>query len=97
MFCWLRVRRLSTDAVKLAMRHNVDIVFLERDGDPLGRVWHAKLGSTTKIRKAATGGQLGPDGLRWIRAWLLAKLDQSDGLYTRSEKTPVATRRLSGR
>jgi CRISPR/Cas system-associated endonuclease Cas1 len=34
---------LSTDAVKLAMRHNVDIVFLERDGDPLGRVWHTKL------------------------------------------------------
>ena len=28
---------LSTDAVKLAMRHNVDVVFLERDGDPIGR------------------------------------------------------------
>lgn len=66
---------LSTDAVKLAMRFNVDIVFLERDGDPIGRVWHAKLGSTTKIRKRQLEASLGPDGLRWTRAWLLAKLD----------------------
>ena len=71
---------LSTDAVKLAMRYNVDIVFLERDGDPIGRVWHAKLGSTTKIRKRQLEASLGPDGLRWIRAWLLAKLDNQTTL-----------------
>ena len=71
---------LSVDAVKLSMRHNVDIVFLERDGDPVGRVWHAKLGSTTKIRKRQLEVSLGPDGLRWVRAWLLAKLDQQTGL-----------------
>lgn len=66
---------LSTDAVRLAMRHNVDIVFIEQQGDPIGRVWHAKLGSTTKIRKRQLEASLGPDGLRWVRAWLLAKLD----------------------
>ncbi|MBC7571626.1 MAG: CRISPR-associated endonuclease Cas1 [Spirosoma sp.] len=71
---------LSVDAVKLAMRHNVDIVFLERDGDPVGRVWHAKLGSTTKIRKRQLETSLGPDGLRWVRAWLLAKLDRQTEL-----------------
>ena len=70
---------LSTDAVKLAMRYNVDIVFLERDGDPIGRVWHAKLGSTTKIRKRQLEASLGADGLRWIRTWLLAKLDNQAG------------------
>ncbi|MEZ0608931.1 CRISPR-associated endonuclease Cas1 [Fibrella sp. WM1] len=76
---------LSTDAVKLAMRFNVDIVFLERDGDPLGRVWHAKLGSTTKIRKRQLEASLGPDGLRWVRSWLLAKLEQQGG-FIRSLK-----------
>ncbi len=70
---------LSTDAVKLAMRHNVDIVFLERDGDPLGRVWHTKLGSTTRIRKRQLETSLNADGLRWIRTWLLAKLDNQAG------------------
>ncbi len=71
---------LSTDAVKLALRYNVDIVFLERDGDPIGRVWHSKLGSTTKIRKRQLEASLGAEGLRWIRAWLLAKLDNQAGL-----------------
>ncbi len=71
---------LSTDAVRLAMRHNVDIVFIEQQGDPIGRVWHAKLGSTTKIRKRQLEASLGPDGLRWVRSWLLAKLENQTGL-----------------
>ena len=32
---------LSTEAVKLALEHNVDILFSEYDGQPLGRVWHS--------------------------------------------------------
>lgn len=42
---------LSTDAIRLAIMNNVDIVITEKDGHPLGCVWHSKLGSTTKIRK----------------------------------------------
>lgn len=70
---------LSTDAVRLAMRHNVDVVFIEQYGDPIGRVWHAKLGSTTKIRKRQLEASIGADGLRWVRTWLLAKLDNQAG------------------
>lgn len=77
---------LSTDAVKLAMRHNVDIVFIEQQGDPIGRVWHAKLGSTTKIRKRQLETSLGPDGLRWVRSWLLAKLDNQTGFIRNLKK-----------
>lgn len=66
---------LSTDAVKLAMRHNVDLVFLEQHGDPIGRVWHTKLGSTTKIRKRQLEASLGPEGLRWVKTWLMTKVD----------------------
>ncbi|TAE21060.1 MAG: CRISPR-associated endonuclease Cas1 [Cytophagales bacterium] len=71
---------LSTDAVRLAMRHNVDLVFIEQQGDPIGRVWHAKLGSTTKIRKRQLEASLGAEGLRWTKTWLLAKLDNQAGL-----------------
>lgn len=65
---------LSTDAVKLAMMHNVDIVFVSYDGHPYGRVWHSKLGSTTKIRKAQLEASLNETGLSWIRQWLAAKV-----------------------
>ncbi len=66
---------LSTDAIRLAMRHNVDIVFVEQSGEPIGRVWHAKFGSTTKIRKAQLEASLGSVGVVWVKRWLLAKLD----------------------
>lgn len=66
---------LSTDAVRLAMRHNVDIVFVEQSGDPIGRVWHAKFGSTTKIRKTQLEASLGAVGVVWTKRWLLTKLD----------------------
>jgi CRISP-associated protein Cas1 len=66
---------LSTDAVRLAMQHNVDLIFVEQDGSPMGRVWHSKLGSTTKIRKAQLLASLSGVGVRWVRAWVLAKMD----------------------
>src|SRR3989304_2944826 len=42
---------ITTDAIKLAMDHNIDIIFLDEFGGPFGRVWHSKLGSTTLIRR----------------------------------------------
>lgn len=66
---------LSTDAIRLAMMHNVDLLFVEHDGSPIGRVWHSKLGSTTKIRKAQLEASMAAEGLRWVKSWLLTKLD----------------------
>jgi CRISPR/Cas system-associated endonuclease Cas1 len=37
---------LSTDAIELAHLHNIDLVFLDRFGDPFARVWLTKMGST---------------------------------------------------
>lgn len=66
---------LSSDAVKLAMQHNIDIVFLEKNGQPYSRVWHCKLGSTTLIRKEQLKASLGPAALAYTQQWLGAKLD----------------------
>ena len=42
---------ISTQAVVLALENNIDIIFLDKYGDPVGRVWHSKMGSTTMIRR----------------------------------------------
>jgi len=42
---------ITTDAIKMAMENNIDIVFVDEYGTPYGRVWHPKLGSTTLIRR----------------------------------------------
>src|SRR5207249_3761083 len=42
---------LSTDAIRLALEHHVDIALLDKHGEPYGRFWHARLGSTTLLRR----------------------------------------------
>ena len=42
---------ISTDAIKLALQNEIDIVFLSGYGRPLGRIFPCKLGGTTLTRK----------------------------------------------
>ncbi len=65
---------LSTDAIALAVKYNIDIVIVENNGHPLGRFWHSKLGSTTKIRKKQLESSLNNNGITWTKAWIELKL-----------------------
>ena len=65
---------LSTDAIILALKFNVDILFVDFDGHPLGRVWHSKLGSTTRIRKMQLQASLNETGLKWVKDWVITKM-----------------------
>lgn len=70
---------ITTDAIALALKHNIDIVVVENDGHPMGRFWHSKLGSTTKIRKQQLEASLNKTGLDWVKTWIAGKLtNQSD-------------------
>jgi CRISPR-associated protein Cas1 len=66
--------QLSTDAIELAISHNIDLVFLGRDGDPFARVWQTKMGSTAAIRRRQIEVAEGPEGLALVREWVEAKL-----------------------
>lgn len=65
---------LSANAVKLAMQNNIDIVFLEYNGQPYGRVWHSKLGSTTRIRKEQLKASLGEAAVVYVLMWIGEKM-----------------------
>jgi CRISPR-associated protein Cas1 len=64
---------ISTDAIILAMKNNVDIIVFEGDGTPAGRFWHSRPGSTSKIRKKQLETSLNDEGLKWIKLWLSLK------------------------
>jgi len=42
---------ISTQAISLALENNIDLIFLNQYGFPIGRVWFAKMGSTALIRR----------------------------------------------
>ncbi|MBU1153785.1 CRISPR-associated endonuclease Cas1 [bacterium] len=66
---------ISTDAIKFAMDNNIDIIFLDQFGEPYGRVWHSKLGSTTLIRRRQLEIAEKEAGLDLAKEWITTKLD----------------------
>ncbi len=66
---------LSTDAVRLALMNNIDIIFTQSDGFPMGRIWHSKLGSTTKIRKRQLEASLGKEAVTFTKSWIFEKMN----------------------
>ena len=83
---------LSTDAIQLAVEHNIDILFLDKFGDPYGRVWHGRPGSTTAIRRAQLRIADTEDGVRLALGWMLCKLDNQLGLLeeARTKRTRLS-------
>ena len=66
---------LSSDAVKLAVEHNIDIIFLEKSGKPYGRIWHDKLGSTARIRQRQLNLATTDEGLEIGKQFIIQKFE----------------------
>ena len=66
---------ITTDAIKFAVENNIDIVFLDNFGDPYGRVWHSKLGSTTYIRRRQLEISDKKEGFQLAKAWIGTKIE----------------------
>jgi CRISPR-associated protein Cas1 len=96
---------LSSDVVALATANNIDIVFLDKFGDPIARVWPPRMGSTAAIRRRQFEAEAAPEGLAVAREWVAAKLRHQaeflDELYRRRPgqagvfEGPIATIRAS--
>ncbi|ASW42770.1 CRISPR-associated endonuclease Cas1 [Clostridium isatidis] len=66
---------VTTDALKLAIENNIDVVFLEYNGQPFGRVWHSKLGSITTIRRNQLKLCEMELGTEFVKEWISQKID----------------------
>jgi CRISP-associated protein Cas1 len=67
---------LTTDALELAIVHNIDVLLLNQYGDPLGRFWQTRMGSTAAIRRRQLEVAAQAEGLELARGWVEAKLRQ---------------------
>ena len=80
---------LSSDVVALATVNNIDIVFLDKFGDPIARVWPPRMGSTAAIRRRQLEAASAPEGLTVAREWVAAKLrHQSEFLEELCRRRP---------
>lgn len=77
---------LSTDALKMATENNIDVIFLDEFGDPYGRVWHSKLGSTVLIRRKQLEISSTKDGFELAKGWIIRKIENQIDFVERLKK-----------
>lgn len=73
--CLHAATRLSHEVVMTAIEHNTDVLFVDRKGFPVGRLWSHHFGSIATIRKHQLGFAQSRAGVDWIRGLLGRKLD----------------------
>ncbi len=66
---------ISTQAIAQALENNIDIIFLDSYGDPLGRVWFAKMGSTALIRRRQLEAAAEPLGVHLVIELIQQKME----------------------
>ena len=82
---------ISSEAVKLAVNNNIDIVFMNKFGEPYARVYPCKLGGTTLTRKEQARAYLNEKGYYLVKKFLEAKIKNQIFLIKRLNKTRDGT------
>ncbi len=92
---WISTSALiSTDAVHSAMENNIDIVFLDKYGDPYARIWHPKIGSTTLIRRRQLEASESEKGIILVKEWCSTKMKNQAALLRKLRKTRPENQKL---
>ena len=71
---------VSSDAVLLAVEHQVDLLFVDAVGQPGGRVWSVRYGSVSDIRRRQLDFLYSPAALDWVRELVLEKINNQIAL-----------------
>ena len=75
--------RITSDAVLLAIEHEIDIIFSDKNGIPEGRIWSVRYGSISTIRRNQSEFVYSKQAIEWIKDILIQKIhNQIALLYT---------------
>ena len=75
-----RGAQITSDAVMLAVEHEIEIIFMDRSGNPIGRIWSPKYGSISSIRKGQLNFTFTHDAVDWIKSVIAQKIENQQAL-----------------
>jgi len=75
-----KAARITSDAIILAIKHQVDVLFVNDLGNPEGRVWSVQYGSISNIRKAQVNFLYSKAALGWVKDLIYHKMDNQVAL-----------------
>ena len=67
--------RISSDAVLLAIEHQIDVLFVDGLGMPQGRIWSVKYGSISDIRQKQVEFLYSDKALVWVKELIEEKIN----------------------
>ncbi len=72
--------RISSDAVLLAIQHQIDVLFVDGVGRPQGRVWSIRYGSVSDIRRRQLEFLYSPRAVQWVKELVVEKINNQVAL-----------------
>jgi len=72
--------QVTSDAIMLAVEHEIEVLFVDRSGSPVARVWSPKFGSISTIRKGQLNFTYTHDAVDWIKEVILKKIENQQAL-----------------
>ena len=75
-----RSAQITSDAVLLAIENEIDVVFTDKSGQPIGRIWSPRYGSISTIRKGQLNFTYSHAALEWIKDVIMQKMENQQAL-----------------
>jgi CRISP-associated protein Cas1 len=75
-----RGAQITSDAVMLAIEREIEVLFMDRAGNPIGRVWSPRYGSISTIRKGQLNFSFSHDAVTWIKDIIWHKIENQQTL-----------------
>ena len=90
-----RGAQITSDAVMLAIEHEIEVLFTDKSGMPIGRIWSPRYGSVSTIRKGQLNFTFSNDALQWIKEIIRRKIENQQALLLmmRTENVAICRKR----
>ena len=85
-----RGAQITSDAVMLAIEHEIEVLFTDKSGMPIGRIWSPRYGSVSTIRKGQLNFTFSNDALQWIKEIIRRKIENQQALLLMMRTDNVA-------
>lgn len=75
-----RGAQITSDAVMLAVENEIEVLFMDKGGNVIARVWSPKYGSISTIRKGQLSFTFSKDSVDWIKGVVMSKIENQQAM-----------------
>lgn len=88
-----RGAQITSDAVLLAIENEIEVLFMDKTGNPIGRIWSPKYGSVSTIRKGQLSFTFSNQAVGWIKDVIRRKIENQQALLLMMRTDDITTER----